>query len=99
MLVPSSRSRAHRVMIAGGHAGITDRAAVGAAVGQPEHRHRRGDHLADGVEVAVDEVEQRRVDELAPVALQLHVVGVLARIDAQAAGRRAERLRRRRGRS
>ena len=36
-----------------------------------------GDHLVDGVEVAVGEVEQGRVDELAAVPLQLHVVGVL----------------------
>ena len=85
--------------VARGHAGVTDRTAVGTAVGEPKHRHGRRDHLAHGVEIAMDEVEQRRVDQLASLSLQLHVVGVLARVDTQTTRRRAERLRRRQGRS
>ena len=99
MLVASERSRAHKRHVTRGHARVTDRTAVGAAIGEAEHRHGRGDHLAHGVKIAVDEVEQRRVDQLASLALQLHVVGVLARVDAQASRRRAERLDSASGRS
>ena len=61
---------------AGGHAPVADLAAVCAGIRQSEHRHRRSDHLMDRIEVAVSEIEEGRVNELAPLALELHVIGV-----------------------
>ena len=67
-------------------------AAVRAGVGQAEQRDGRGDHLVDVVEVAVGEVEQRQVEQLAALSLEEQVVDQRRRLDAATAGLGGDRL-------
>ena len=72
-------------------AAVADRADVGAAVAEAGHRVRVGEHLADRVEVAVDVVEDRDVEQRPPLVLEEQVVGHLDRRPPLALGAREGR--------
>ena len=56
-----------------GKLAVADRADVGAAVAEARHGVRVGEHLAAAVEVAVDVVEERQVEQALAVAGEHHV--------------------------
>ena len=75
-----------------GQAGVAQHAAVGTAVAQAQHGGRMHQHLAHGVEVAGRVVEQREVEQLAPVALEHQVVEDLVGAPALPGGQRRHAL-------
>ncbi len=70
-----------------GEAPVADRADVGAAVAEARHGVRVDEHLVAAVEIAVDVVEERQVDEALAVAGEHHV-------ECEFFGRHARRGRR-----
>ena len=61
-------------------------AGVGAAVAEPEGGGRVQQHLADGVEVAVGVVEDRRVEQLAAAVAEEQLEQQLPLVDAAGGG-------------
>ncbi len=74
-------------------AGVADRADVRTAVGEPRHRVLVGEHLADGVEAAVEPVDDRQVEEAAAVVAGEQVVGELEWLAPLALGPRRDARR------
>jgi hypothetical protein len=56
------------------HAGIAGDGDMGAAVGQAEHAVRIAHHFQQRIHIAVDVIEERKIDHFATFIFQQHVV-------------------------
>ena len=75
--------------------GVADDAAMRAAVAQSRHRMRVDQHLACGVEIAVDIIQERHIEHAAALIRQHRLIGEFLGLPSLAAGLRAQRIFRR----